>query len=549
VTIKLPSLYSLSGDNVETKLTTLSAIIDSLDAGIDTSRGPFRDLVLRYQAILQEAADNAITTAINSAIPSLAITSTESDLNEEVILAMANSYGLSRRPASVSSGKLLIVVSSSTPVFIPVGAQFVTTSGMVVVANLSYAASLTTSVNEYVNERTLVLRSDGRYEFTIDVSTVTASAGSNISAGEPFTALTVAIPSVYGISAESDFTGGADQESLLELVTRVARTSSAKTMSTRSSVVSYLTRPDTYPDTTTVSVIGSGDVEMQRDAMSVFPGGNKVDIYVRPSVQPYVIETTLEATVVEAEAGASAKWSLFINRDVFPGFYRVVSVNFADSQYAKPTVDSVTFDVDTSPVAYGEATPAIYTKEQGAFSRFQTATALLTTSVESLSVGDKRSVIVAIEGMPHIASMQSLVACRAYRFATGDTLVRAAFPCFVSALIRINLQVGMAKPAITEMQLAIAQHVNSVGFAGDLYASQMAAVAQQFMPAGATVVFADLIGEYIQPDGSVVRKRSRDYLTALNKPSLSITGRTTAFITNASAIQVVLYEKQVSAVV
>lgn len=547
MTLQLPDLTQLSATNVQNRLTTLSGIISSLDVGIDTSRGVFRDLVLRYQAILQEAADNVLQSTLVSAVPALAL-SYSGALDEDVLISVGTTYGVTRYTSAQSTGSVTIVLSSSATVFIPQGSTFVAGNGQSFVTTTAFALKTTESNITYANERKLNRRVDGNYEAFIELTSNDSSASANVQAGELFTPTSISLPNLVSVTARSDFYGGADEETLNSYIARLVAAVPAKTMSTRSSVVSFLSQPDAFPGLKAVSVIGAGDIEMHRDQRTMFPGGNKVDIYVRTATNTVTKAAELTATATEVVDGGKAVWTLTIDRDTFPGFYRVADVQWIDDLTTTPEDVTVVFGKDMTNV-YGEQTPGVYLASEAAFSRYQTATVTFTTPSAGYTVGQSGIVSVSIEGMPDIDKIQTLVSSRSYRFATGDTLVKAAMPCFVSTAIRINVRAGVTPPDTSEMQGAVASFINDAGFAGEIYSASVAGIVQPFLPAGAYVAGVDLIAEYIRPDGSILRKRSSDVISALHEYDSSVSNRTTVFITNAAAIQFMLYEQQFAKVV
>jgi hypothetical protein len=90
----------------------------------------------------------------------------------------------------------------------------------------------------------------------------------------------------------------------------------------------------------------------------------------------------------------------------------------------------------------------------------------------------------------------------------------------------------------------VAKYINELGFSGSVYAAPLAAKVQALLPVGAYVASINLVGEFIDPSGSVTRRMATDILSVVPDYARSISNRTTVFITNASAIHVSLYEKQ-----
>jgi hypothetical protein len=537
--LTLPNLTELNAEAVNDRLEALAEIVKSLDVGIETGRGQFRDLVLRMHAVLIQADSEAIRKILVSSIPGLAETNIQ-EVDPVLLNEVAASYGLEPVQASSSFGQLTLILSSQSSVFIPAGSIFTTNEGLAFTNSSPFALRQNISSDLVTDQRVLTPTADGNFQAVIEVSSVDPGVTANIKAGTQLTPNSLFIANLVEVFATQDFSGGASAETLVSLARRIRRFRPGQTMSTRQGVVSYVTAPSNFPDLKAISVIGAGDPELRRDKADFFPGGTSVDIYVRPNALTTKRSFVVQASVTSTLPGLEANWLLAINRDLFPGFYRVVSIRHADG-VLNVKDSEVNYGVDNTPIP-NEMVPKFLNSDPYGFHRFRTAGVIFKTQYNGLQVGDTASFEVVLEGSSDIARIQTLASLRNFRNVGGDTLVLAAIPCVTAVSLQLHIDNSGELPSTSGLQADVANYINSLGFSGSVYASEILSVAQNQLPPGVRVASLELVGNVIYPDGRILRIRDSQQLTPKVDLSQGVTNRTVCFFCLPEDVRPVFYD-------
>lgn len=535
-------LDNLNADEVEARLLRLESIVEGLNTGIDVRTGVVHDFVLRLQSILGQALNDRLDTVGSSLNPLAAPIG--ADMESDVLDATAAFYGINRVAATSSLGQVTIVVSSKRTIIIPSNAGFKSSDGRVFRSLAAYAARPNAAEVLTPNDRLLISRPDGNYEFTIDAQSEDTGQAGNLPAGSVLTTVDFSIPSLSSLFAATAFSGGLTAESDAELTERIRRAIPAKSLSSRASVAAYITEPASgFSDTLAISSIGFGDAELLRTKRSGFNvSGGAVDTYVRPTALPLTVAVPLTAQVVEVPPGGQAVWQAEIGRDVAPGFYRVLAAIDASGQPI--SLGPVTTGMDLTAIP-GEQIPRITDVNDATYSRYQTGTVRWSSNSAGVSLGATQNVTFEIEYAPNIAAMQSKVGGRAYRFVGGDTLVKAAVPVYVSVMVVVHAKPGVTLASSADVKSAVANYFNTSGFPGTLHTSRVAGLVNGYLPSGADVASVEVVLETIKPDGSVDRRRQTGEISTLNDVDTATTARTCTFYCDPSNIVLSAYQENV----
>jgi hypothetical protein len=490
-------------------------------------------------AVLLQADSEAIRKILVSSIPGLAEANIQ-EVDPDLLNEVARSYGLAPIQASSSLGQITIVVSSSSSIFIPAGSTFVTNDGLVFSTSSAFALRRTVSSDLVTDQRVLTPTADGNFQATIEVASVDPGVTANIKAGTQLTPSSLFISDLVELFATQDFSGGTSAETLVSLARRIRRFRPGQTMATRQGVVSYITAPDNFPNLKAISVIGAGDPELRRDKADFFPGGTSVDIYVRPNSLTTKRSFVVQATVISTLPGLEANWILSINRDLFPGFYRVTTIRHADG--ILDVKDSeINYDVDSAPLP-NELVPKFIENEPYGFHRFRTAGIVFKTQYNNLQVGDVGSFEVTLEGNSGIADLQSIVSLRNFRNIGGDALILSAVPCITAVSLQLHIENNADIPDTSALQSDVANYINSLGFSGSVYAGEILSVAQNQLPPNIRVASIELVGNTIYPDGRVLRIRDKHQLTPKIDLTQGVTNRTVCFFCLPEDVRPVFYD-------
>lgn len=532
-------IESLSIDAVYNRLIRMESTAESLGNGLDFSRGVLRDLVLRPNSIFLQATSDHVDNIAASVNPLLAFVSDSTE--PDVIDQMASFYGLSRYQAVAATGTIRVEISTDRSIVIARGTTFTTESGVSFTTPQVFAVRSSLSEVQTSSDRQLTQLNNGNYEFTLDAVAVNAGTSSHVPAGTKLTPSNASIPELIEAEALTAFDGGQNQETSQSLVQRLRRAYPAKSLSTRASIASFLSQPETIPELEAVSTVGFGDEEMLR-ARSGIPAA---DIYLRTTPLPTTLLVTKTATAVSVTEGGAATWQVSIERDDAPGFYAIRSVRLSDGRQLQ--ISNTELGYDDSPIP-GEAIPRIMNVVDAAFSRFQTATVQAVGSSLDVNEGDTQSAVVEVLYMPKIALAQTHVSSRAFRFVGGDTLVKAAIPTFVSVGITIHARPGSELPAASLVRDAVADFFNTAGFPSAMHLTRVATLVNGMLPESASVSSVEAVLNTVLPDGTIDRTRTTGQVHPPSRLDLGVSGRTTTFFCEPSSVIVTPYQENVSVI-
>jgi hypothetical protein len=319
----------------------------------------------------------------------------------------------------------------------------------------------------------------------------------------------------------------------------------AQTASNRVSMTAAILGQDQFADIVNMSIIGYGDAEEIRDQHSIIPVsfGGRVDWYVRSTQLPTRVTETLDATLVEKTGDGKGIWQLSVGRDQQAGYYDIVSIvpegviNYGGTF---PIVSEQRgFNLDEIA---GELLPDIWTAEEAAFSRYQTATVRFkdteTDTTSMTPTVTKKSYDVTFRRMILIPDLQSYVSDRGFRYRGGDMLIKAAVPCFVSLAFTIEGPADHVLPDAGYLADSLAGYINTLGFSGRLYASSLYDIIESQIGADLNVSTIDMVGQVLRPDGVIRTLRSNQYIEIPYEPDRMVTGRTTVFICDPTDIAI-----------
>jgi len=497
---------------------------------LDLRRGVFAELLVYYHAVLD--AQRRAFVADLLASRSLQAVAARPDLADpDVVDDILSNFRVTRRPGRKAAGEVTVVVSDDVTVTVPQGSVW-EARGRRYVAPRVYTAKAERAQVVGPGDRLLTPRSDGRWSFTITVEAAEPGEGYAV----PKDALVVPLsppPNYVTSYAAADFTPGRAPETTADLLGRLREGVAARALSNRVNMVAALRSVPAFAGVSSVSIIGHGDPELVRARRSVLglAFGGRCDWYVRTQELPLRQELTVRAVLVE-KGPRGGVWQFGVGRDVVPGFYEFRDVRPAD-QAGRPAAggyevvaDARGFDLTGDGWVPDLADPA-----EAAYSPFSTAVVrfLDTSDHSGLAVGAVRPYVVTAVVMPQLADVQAFVSSRDVRPYGGDVLVRAPVPCFLTVRFTVHCRPDRPAPDVDRLRLAVCRLVNSVGFAGAVYASQVHDAVYAHLEDGQTVSSVDMVGRLRYPGGAVVRLRDAEVLAVPDDPAAMVSPRTVQF--------------------
>jgi hypothetical protein len=504
-------------------LATLANIVNEYDPTVDTGPGPVRSMLLSPATRLIEYIEDAVSAVIER----YDLSQLSQITDEATLIDIANRYGVVRNVAGIASGVVTVVLDASFPVVIPAG-TLITSQGGDYVTPTSYVfrTSFSSVINS--NDRLLIQNADGTYSANITVNAVQPGSVANLTRGQTLT-LADAIPHVIDLYAAQDFTGGEDLDTGSSLLEKISNSLVKPGTESAFSIKSLIQHSTAFPATVAVSVVGAVDQELRRDKLNALGvGGGMADVYVRTRKGPSTIQITKTATLV-SEINGIKTWKVKISKDDFPGWWDIVEIISANNQQAD--LISETRYVELSP-EQGQLTPYIPDPSFGIYSAFQVADVVVETSDAVVS----DSFVLSLRGMPDIANIQRLLGSRDFRAVGGDLLVKAPIPCFVSINIEIEqTSTSAVIPADVDFITKVVDTVNSTGFIGKLYASNIAEAIAGF---GYTVTKVTMLGTTYLSDGSQRKSVSEFFIEAPVVYPAQTSWRTVIFVTSPDQVSI-----------
>jgi len=448
----------------------------------------------------------------------------------------ASNFRTARRAGAPATGQVAVIVSGPYATIVPRGAVFAA-NGLVFRAT----TAVTTTTGALVNptDRLLYLREDGTYYFLVDV---TADA-----VGEQYqlrkeTDVAWSDPSdgyVRGY-AYADFTGGTSGETNTQLINRLVVGLTASAMAGRMNIDALLR--NNFSEILDLSIIGAGDVEMVRDSHNLFgyKTGAKVDLYVRTTDRIQRTVVPVQATLINV---ATKTLQISLGRDTCPGYYfvgAILPVVAAGAVAGTVTLVQELRGTDTTELTY--VAPYIDDDAEATYTRYQTTvlqirdTGLNTTGMVA---GDTAEYTVELLGTPFIDEIQDYVSNRSRRAPQADYLVYAPVPVLVAVSVQLDKAAGDDDPDTDAVKQAVAAAVNATTYRiGHLSAGRLVDAAQNVL-SGRTAVRApiSMTGVLRLQDGTVYRYNDTSDIR-IDRPTLGLTNRTTAYFTDEALIAV-----------
>lgn len=536
--IAITSLSELAPEKIEAMFTTLSSLMQERHPEVELTRGVFHDLVLYFSSVLNAAMQENIDRVLQSNSlqrikenPALADT--------EIVDQVLSNYNLTRDVGKAATGLATVVMPA--PAITNIGqATELTASGVIFQPVTSFQILPPGSTAVLDTERVMSPVGDGTFIATITVTANAIGAIGNISRG------TSLIPSfmptnVSAIYATTDFVTGRDPITNDDYIARLGPALAAKTIGGRQSYIATIRSQQPFDSLPHISVLGAGDPEQQRDQHGLFPvsGGGKVDVYLHSHAYPQAKEYFIEAVFV-GPGVVGSRWRIALDRNLAAGIYEITRVaKPADRTSTGYEIVSESRGVDLSNLDF---VPAIKYLHESAYTRYQTITIQFDdtdTTILNLVPNQSRAVYsVTAVGLPYVDAVQDFLADRDRRSRTTDVLVRAAVPCFTNISFQIRKDANDPDVDFDAVRQAVSNKVASIGFTGQLHASQIAAAVQQLLTGKQAVGAIDMFGRIRRPDGQNIYVRDNTLLRVPDNAAHLITGRTTAFLTRPEDVAV-----------
>ena len=456
----------------------------------------------------------------------------------ELVESILTNFDVERRVGVAASGKVIVYVNVYRDYFVPSGVVF---SNGDMTYSVAEQISVDGSGDALAEYRVQPAEADGLYYFVIPVVASVAGAAYNLDEGVELDLVADLGTGVTGSAVYEAIAGGADQETMDELMARLPQAVAYKDFVTPASISAKL--HDQFAAVKDVSVIGMGDAEMLRDKHNVFSNavGSRVDVYVRTSYTPE--EVVLTKNGIKVSDGV---YTIIIDREDAPGFYLINAVTDTDSVIADeadgafaltgslhPFVEVRTADDLANTFHDFSSTNAVV---ETAYSAWQGAT-LTVSNVPAAKDGTwpaVREFKLSVYRPASLGDIQDYVDDTELRNKESDCVVRGAIPCFVKVSVPVYKLSSVTLDTLA-MRTAIVDMINRLPFGASLTMSQLASLLHTFdiVRVGLDVRPGEfeLTGSIRAADGSTISLSGGSInLASLDSPELLVTGSTTVLM-------------------
>lgn len=532
------SLTALNPADVQQLLDRIITQLQELNPSLDLKRGVFKDTVAYYHAVLEASIRTSLRRYQSArSLQQIQLDPTLAD--DTVVDEVLSNWGVTRRVGTKAIGSITIELSQARSINIPINFSFESNSKRYLATKTFTSRSITSQIS-LDTDRLLQLLSNGNWAFTIEVEAEDSGASYRLNAGDSITPVR-SITNYVTSYVTSNFMDGVGAETNAELLQQLQLGIAAKTLSNRTNMRSFLRTIPAFDSVINQSIIGYGDTEMLRDRHTVFPVsyGGRVDWYIRGQLP--LQRTRLQVTAVCVEVAATTStWQFSLGKNDVPGFYEITKIKNVKDAGLNSGFEPIS-DTRSNDLTESGFLPDIATVAEGAYSAFQ-ATVIrfvdTSTSVTTITLGQKAQYFCEVTGTPLIKEIQELVGSRDVRSYAADVLVKAPIPCFVEVTLTINKTAGDITPPIAAIKAAIVNVVNSTDFIGRLDGSRIVDAIHSFLQDSLSVTGLDLFGRIRNPDGTIQYLRNSDSLIIPDQPAKMVTAKTVQFFTEISKVTV-----------
>ena len=535
----LTNITDLTEEEVTRQADLITQVLQDTYGTADFSKGTaLYDLVIR-PAATYHALDIKNADRIRQSSSLLAISQDPTLADDDTVDQVLSNYNVTRKAGNLSSGSVTIVTSDNSTTPVPENSLF-TVGTLSYRTTTSYIGVSDVSLISRPTDRLMKDIGDGLFEFLIEVQAEEEGEAYQLAQSTTL-AMQNPPPNFVRSYSTADFAPGSQTETNEQLIERLKLGAAGKTISSRLNTESLIR--EEYPDVLNVSIIGYQEADMRRDRHNIEnkSHGGKSDVYVQPADRPRIIQKTLTATLRDP---ATARWQLYIDRDVLPGFYTIERVIAPEQSSTVDGTLEIVSRVESinSNVGTLEFVPELEDISEASFSRFQELTIEFLdpyNDASALAVNDTKDFQVDFLSFEGIEDMQATLSAYSNRAHRYDDLARYPIPVLVATTFAVRTKPGSSVNE-SAIKTAVAARVNNLGFCNQLSAAVIIDEVQDIIPNNAGVVMPiDMIGRLVLPDSREKRVlRSSTLLDAGVIPDLSISDSTVMFFLDPNDISI-----------
>lgn len=500
----------------DTKLRLTTAVTETNPEADLTSPGSvLSELVIKLAANSQNPLVNQLLDLGQSNSISAVLNSTDTTYNP-IIDAIASNYSTTRSQGKKSVGKLKVVVSSASNLFIRAGAVFTQP-----VLKLNYVTTQNWNISLNPGDGELRLIANGRlWYFILPVEAEAGGAEYQLSDQSPLSSVSI-IRNLVEIRSYGSFTSGQAVETDKQLLARIQTSLVNKTLLTNTSISSRLY--DTFPDFKDLSLVGANDEEMTRSKRNLFGISTlgMADVYVRTANG---IETTSITKTVSKNS--DGKWEVDLDYNDVAGFYRIIAITPVNSALSGSLLFTQTFGLSTNNLSPVNNITDLY---EARFTKYQTCNVLFDYQDPSGATTADFDFLISYQ--PNILDIQTLFLSPNEQIVCADYLVKAAIPCYVSVDLKLHRRNASVELPVDKIKQDIFNYINNIRFGEHLYVSNIIDICHNY-----DVKYVELpvtlTGEIYTNHSSLISIKDNDILRIPNRVDVGVSEKTTIFITD-----------------
>lgn len=545
------TLEDIDQDDFNTAEALILQMLRENAPDLDLRRGTaLRDLLVRPAAQFH-ALDNMRISDLQAAQSLSVMESSPEGIDATIADGILSNMAYVRQTGNRATGLVEFEASEFKEYFIGAGYQVQDSSERVFQTTRDWTVR-TEAVEDSSSEVQLITLSeeDDQYMFILPMEAENAGTQYNISEGEGLVTVDNIIAGVTGITSNTDFSGGTNEESVTDAIGSLESALSHRAFESQSSIDARL-RED-FSNIYAVSAVGYANAAQLRDKHNLMgvAVGSKVDIYVRTYRAPNAEILSKVGTKV-----SDGVYTLEITPAEAAGFFRIRSIIPTGTTVdgvilpSLPGIGSLQFsltreatNLDDTYHDFGTDNTAIET----AFSVWQKGVVTVTDVPAFLEDGasvypDEVTFKVEVYTPPSLTEMQDRVDAPTVRNQEADQVVRGAIPCFIT----VEGTVFRRQSATVDMDAMVtdvANLINSKNFSSDLAVSQVTKVLHSYDIERVSLRSNSeeslrITGNIYAPDGSII-SISGDTLniSTVADPSLLVTPDTVVFTVDRRSI-------------